>query len=89
MVVPVPCTLDLVLKLLTRVSPLTRWPVVCGTTVIPYGLTSPLAGTVLAIRRTVCSLVAVKGRGVGPGADAGGRRGRVRGGGWVVAGGGR
>jgi hypothetical protein len=35
MVVPVPCTLALSLKLLTRVSPATRSPTVSGTTAMP------------------------------------------------------
>jgi hypothetical protein len=42
----VPCTFALSLKLLTRVSPLTSAPELVGTTAIPYGLTSPFAGTV-------------------------------------------
>src|SRR5215472_2813672 len=45
-VVPVPCWFAELLKLLTRTSPLTRLPVLVGTTATPYGLTSPLAGTV-------------------------------------------
>ena len=45
-VVPVPCTLALSLKLLTSVSPLTRVPMVSGTMATPYGFTSPLSGTV-------------------------------------------
>src|ERR1019366_3889265 len=49
MVLPVPCTLALLLKLLTRTSPRTSLPAVCGTTATPYGLMSPFAGTVLAI----------------------------------------
>jgi hypothetical protein len=48
-VVPVPCTLALLLKLLTSTSPRYRRPVLCGTTATPYGLTSPLAGTVEAM----------------------------------------
>ena len=45
-VVPVPCTFALSLKLLTSVSPLASFPTVSGTTATPYGLTSPLFGTV-------------------------------------------
>src|SRR5580704_13140493 len=48
-VVPVPCTFALLLKLLTSTSPRYRRPVLCGTTATPYGLTSPLAGTVDAM----------------------------------------
>ena len=48
MVVPVPCRLLAALKLLISTLPATRSPIVRGTTTIPYGLTSPLAGTVLA-----------------------------------------
>src|SRR3984957_3973279 len=48
MVVPVPCTLALSLKLMTRMSPaISRLPE-AGTTATPYGFTSPLAGTVEA-----------------------------------------
>src|ERR1700722_9211819 len=46
MVDPVPCALLALLKLLTSTPPCTRSPVLWGTTTIPYGLTSPLAGTV-------------------------------------------
>jgi hypothetical protein len=35
MVLPVPCTLALLLKLLTSMSPRTSLPAVCGTTVSP------------------------------------------------------
>src|ERR1035437_170145 len=49
MVVPVPCKLALLLKLLTKISPLTRSPLLCCTTATPYGLISPLLGTVEAI----------------------------------------
>ena len=45
-VVPVPCTLALSLKLLTRTLPCPRCPVLRGMTATPYGLTSPLPGTV-------------------------------------------
>src|SRR6516225_9719600 len=48
MVVPVPCTLALSLKLLTRMSPAVSRPPEAGTTATPYGFTSPLAGTVEA-----------------------------------------
>ena len=48
-VVPVPCMFLELLKLLTRTSPWTRLPWLCWTTAVPYGLTSPLAGTVDAI----------------------------------------
>src|ERR1039458_2548125 len=48
-VVPVPCRLSLLLKLLTRIFPLTSDPVVTGTRTIPYGFTSPLLGTVEAM----------------------------------------
>src|SRR6185312_2345036 len=46
MVVPVPCRFARLLKLLTRTSPATSRPVDRFTTTVPYGLTSPLAGTV-------------------------------------------
>src|SRR6516162_1427652 len=55
MVVPVPCTLALSLKLLTRMLPGPRFPVLRGMTATPYGLTSPLAGTVDARVVTRCS----------------------------------
>src|SRR5579885_665316 len=48
MVVPVPCKFLLLLKLLTSTSPCTRSPALRGTTTTPYGLTSPLRGTVEA-----------------------------------------
>src|ERR1035437_1300859 len=51
-VLPVPCRLELALKLLTSTSFFTRLPIVRGTTAMPYGLMSPLAGTVDPI--TVC-----------------------------------
>src|ERR1700735_1787821 len=54
MVVPVPCTLAWSLKLLTRTLPRNRSPVVRGTTKTPYGLTSPLPGTVDAITEVLC-----------------------------------
>ena len=47
-VVSVPCTLALSLKLLTRMSPAVSRPAEAGTTAIPYGFTSPFAGTVEA-----------------------------------------
>src|SRR5260221_14436656 len=43
-VVPVPWTLDLLLKLLTRVSPAGSLPAEVGTTAPPWGVTSPVAG---------------------------------------------
>jgi len=55
MVVPVPWTLALSLKLLTRVSPAVSWPAEAGTTATPYGFTSPLPGTVEATWETVWS----------------------------------
>src|SRR5262249_21244451 len=48
-VVPVPWKLLELLKLLTRTSPRTSLPWLRWTTAVPYGLTSPLAGTVDAI----------------------------------------
>ena len=53
MVVPVPWALAASLKLLTSTPPRTRFPVLEGTTTIPYGLTSPLAGTVDGPRTTL------------------------------------
>ena len=53
-VVPVPCTLALLLKLLTRTLPRNRSPVLRGMTATPYGLTSPLPGTVDAITEVLC-----------------------------------
>ena len=55
MVVPVPWTLALSLKLLTRVSPAVRRPAAAGTTVTPYGFTSPLPGTAEATWEMVWS----------------------------------
>src|SRR6185437_270684 len=49
MVVPVPCRFEAALKLLTSTLPSCRAPADSGTTATPYGLTSPLAGTVDAI----------------------------------------
>src|SRR5579862_9561694 len=46
MVVPVPCRLELLLKLLIRILPRTSFPTLRGTRKTPYGLMSPLAGTV-------------------------------------------
>src|SRR5215813_6616057 len=43
---PVPCRFLELLKLLTRISPLCRRPWLRWTTTTPYGLTSPLCGTV-------------------------------------------
>ena len=54
-VVPVPCTLALSLKLLTRTLPCHRCPVLRGMTATPYGLTSPLPGTVDASVVTWCN----------------------------------
>ena len=48
-VVPVPCRFALLLKLLTRTLPRCRMPWLRPTTATPYGLTSPLPGTVDAI----------------------------------------
>src|SRR5579859_3774045 len=48
MVVPVPCKLAELLKLLISTLFATSVPVVTGTTVIPYGFMSPLVGTVEA-----------------------------------------
>ena len=55
MVVPVPWALAVSLKLLTSTSPRYRWPVLRGTTATPYGLTSPLAGTVEATTLVWCN----------------------------------
>ena len=49
MVLPVPWTLALSLKLLTRTLPAVSRPAEAGTTASPYGFTSPSAGTVEAI----------------------------------------
>src|SRR5271167_4695684 len=49
MVVPVPCRLELLLKLLIRMFPWTSEPELFGTRAMPYGFTSPLAGTVEAM----------------------------------------
>src|SRR5580692_220674 len=46
MVVPVPCRFITLLKLLIRNSPSIRFPLLSGTRATPYGLTSPLDGTV-------------------------------------------
>jgi hypothetical protein len=46
MVVPVPCALPLLLKLLTKICPATSLPVVTGTIATPYGFMSPFGGTV-------------------------------------------
>src|ERR1700733_3510967 len=48
-VVPVPCALVELLKLLISRSPRTSEPTLSGTVTMPYGFTSPLPGTVLAI----------------------------------------
>src|SRR5664279_2822743 len=45
-VLPVPCRLPAALKLLTSTEPPCSLPTVRGTTATPYGLRSPLAGTV-------------------------------------------
>src|SRR5580700_9401614 len=55
MVVPVPCTLALSLKLVTRTSPAVSRPAEAGTTATPYGFTSPLPGTVEATWVRPCS----------------------------------
>src|SRR5215469_7096293 len=52
MVVPLPCWLALLLKLLTRMLPATSFPAVTGTKATPYGFRSPLAGIVEAIWST-------------------------------------
>ena len=49
MVRPVPCRFFLLLKLLMSTLPRCRSPWVCWMTTVPYGLTSPLPGTVEAI----------------------------------------
>ena len=49
MVVPVPWRLAELLKLLTNVLPSTSLPMECVTNAMPYGLTSPFAGTVEAM----------------------------------------
>src|SRR6202020_1037214 len=54
-VVPVPWSLALSLKLLTRKLPACSVPVVLETRIRPYGLTSPFAGTVDPSVVTVCS----------------------------------
>src|SRR5580692_11221536 len=46
---PVPCSLALSLKLLTRMSPACSRPTLWLSTTMPYGLTSPLGGTVEAM----------------------------------------
>src|SRR5215471_3780751 len=48
-VVPVPCWFLALLKLLTRTLPLTSEPWLWRTSAVPYGLISPLAGTVVPI----------------------------------------
>ena len=55
MVFPVPCTLALSLKLVTRTSPAVSRPPEVGTTATPYGFTSPLPGTVEATWVSPCS----------------------------------
>src|SRR5579872_6886538 len=55
-VVPVPCRFAALLKLLTRMFPLVSEPAVAGMTATPYGLTSPLAGTVEATTLIVDAL---------------------------------
>src|SRR5271170_676245 len=67
-VFPVPCTLALSLKLLTRMSPAVSRPPEAGTTAIPYGFTSPLAGTVEATWVRPCNWPR---NAAGCGADAG------------------
>jgi hypothetical protein len=46
--------LDAALKLLMSRFPFTKFPTVFGTTKIPYGFTSPFAGTVEAMVVMVC-----------------------------------
>src|SRR3984885_9276744 len=73
MVFPVPCTLALSLKLLTRTSPAVSLPPEAGTAATPYGFTSPLAGTVDAICVRPCSCprnAAGRGDDAGVGATA-------------------
>jgi hypothetical protein len=56
MVVPVPWKLLLALKLLIRMEPLFSRPMVLGTANTPYGLMSPLLGTVDETALTVDNL---------------------------------
>ena len=56
MVVPVPCRFALLLKLLTRMLPSVSEPLLFGTRAMPYGFTSPFAGTVDAIVETLVRL---------------------------------
>src|SRR5215469_12743811 len=53
-VLPVPCRLRWLLKLLTSTSPTVSKPLVTGATATPYGLTSPFIGTVDA---SVCTVL--------------------------------
>src|SRR5271170_7886635 len=55
MVFPVPCTLALSLKFVTRTSPAVSRPAEAGTTATPYGFTSPLPGTVEATWVSPCN----------------------------------
>src|SRR5262252_1383916 len=56
MVLPVPCRLRKLLKLLTRTFPATSFPMVTGAIATPYGLTSPLPGIVEVRVFKACSL---------------------------------
>src|SRR6202035_2482150 len=53
-VVPVPWALEELLKLLTSTWPSVRFPIEWGTLATPYGLTSPLPGTVDTMVMTLC-----------------------------------
>src|SRR5215831_157337 len=55
-VVPVPCRFLALLKLLIRTLPLTSEPSLLETSTVPYGLTSPLAGTVEPIVESLWNL---------------------------------
>ena len=69
-VVPVPCRLALLLKLLTSTSPRCSRPRLCRTTATPYGFTSPLCGTVEAMFVSLwkCAMNGELGVGVAPAA---------------------
>src|SRR5579863_2234864 len=54
MVVPVPCKLEKLLKLLTRTCPSVKFPIVCFTNATPYGFTSWLLGSVDAMVDILC-----------------------------------
>src|SRR5215469_18936372 len=55
-VVPVPCRFLALLKLLIRTLPLTSEPALWEMSTVPYGLTSPLAGTVEPIVESLWNL---------------------------------